>query len=264
MSRRPIGAEVLLLLTAAGTVNGHDLKVLVNHFNPEPGGKVTTYLSWGHALPVDELIDAKTIERYEMRTPAGDAKPLKLSDVSLQANLVPIDDAGIYQVVVARKATVLAHVLNKDGKKKFHRGGRSTVKEGTVVDALRSQQFAKALVVSGTPGKLPAPPVGLPLEIVPVNGPAAWRTKQSLRFQVLHHGKPLPDAKIVPNFVGYRPVDEEVNPLPKVSTGLYQITPVVPGSWVLTVQHRVPAAEKDRAEYDFEAYTATLSFEVRP
>jgi hypothetical protein len=80
-----------LLLIAGNSAHAHEIKVLASCLMlPQAGEKATVFLSWGHRLPVDGLVDGKSIERYEAIGPSGIAQRLKLDNLSLQANSVEI------------------------------------------------------------------------------------------------------------------------------------------------------------------------------
>lgn len=252
-------AGLLLLPTLLAA---HELKVLASQLAlAQLGKRVTVYLSWGHALPVDDLVDAKALERYELVAPDGKTTPLQKSDLSLQANAVELEAAGTYQAVAVRKPAVLTFVLDAAGKRVMKRGGKSAVKEGKIADSLRSGQFAKAVLVSGTSGEETVKAVGLPLEIVPAQGPAAWRSGKDLRVRVLRDGRPLAGATVQATYVGHHPADAWAATTKTGPDGVAALRPTVPGAWVLKVQHRQPAVGQD---YDFESLTSTLALEVRP
>lgn len=165
-----VGGVAMLTTSAAWA---HEIKVMASQLAVDkPGEKITVYLSWGHRLPVDDLIDGDSIDRYEILSPEGKTLPLKKSGLSLQADSLELPSAGVHQVLVTRKPSVHTYVFNSEGNLVFKRGPKTAVKEGKIDSAIRSSQFAKALVVVGQPTKNQVKPVGLPLEIVPLDGPA--------------------------------------------------------------------------------------------
>jgi hypothetical protein len=63
-------ASVVFVFASALGSQAHEIKALASQLVVEkPGAKTTIYLSWGHRLPVDDLIDAATLERYDLLTP---------------------------------------------------------------------------------------------------------------------------------------------------------------------------------------------------
>ncbi len=255
---------VLAILTAASAGRAHDLKVLASRLTlDEKGGKSTIYLSWGHRLPVDDLVDAAGIERYDLLAPDGSVKPLKKADFSLQTNVVEIGMEGVHQAIVWRKAAVLTFVVDAEGNRVMKRGPKSAVKEGTIDYGFRSQQFAKALLVAGVAKTEAIKSAGLPLEIIPVERPASWR-KSDLHFRVLFQGKPLGEETLTATRIGFQPADAWCYATNTNHEGEATVRVGEPGIWVLRVHLRKPAGEAARAQYDYESYTTTLTLEIRP
>jgi hypothetical protein len=190
---------------------------------------------------------------------------LKKSDVSLQTNSVEIKAEGVTRVVAVRKPAILTFVEDKDGKRVMHRGPKSSVTEGKIDHALRSQQFATALILAGSPTKKDGvKPVGLPLEIVPDELPSGWRPGRMIRFKVLFNGKPLPEETLFATHVGYRPDDAWCFATSTDHDGIAAVRATQAGTWVLKVRLKRPAAKEAQEEYDIESYTATLTLEIRP
>jgi uncharacterized GH25 family protein len=230
----------------------------------EAGGKTTVYLSWGHRLPVDDLVDTATLERYDLVSPAGQSAALKSSDRSMQANVVELKDAGVYQVAVSRKPSLITYVLDGEGKPQMKRGPKSDHAKDKIDSSMKSLQFAKALIVVGKPSGEPPAPLGQAAEIVPLDGPAKWSSGAALRFRVLIDGKPLPSTEVVARYVGFKPDNAWNYATTSDRKGEFSVKPSQAGTWVLKVRARRPAPAKARDQYDTESYTATLSLDVHP
>ncbi len=262
---RTLGLVSFFLFAGAASLSAHELKALASHLLvTKAGEKTTVYLSWGHTLPVDELVDAESVERYELLLPAGKATPLQAAGRSLQTNVVELAEEGVAQVVVGRKPAVLTYVVDAEGNRVLKRGPKSAVTAGKIDYGMRSQQFAKALIVTGPPKGEAVRPVGQALEIVPADGPAQWRAGGELRFLVLLHGKPAASEQVLATYVGHRP--DHAWPLAATTDrkGVATVRPDRAGTWVFKAQVRKPADGSVREQYDYEAYTATLALEIRP
>jgi cobalt/nickel transport protein len=254
-----------LLLAGAPRSQAHEIKVLASQLAMEqPGGKTTVYLAWGHRLPVDDLIDAASVERYDLVSPGGTATALKKDGLSLQTNVVELKDAGVHQVLVARKPSVFTYVFDGEGGRALKRGPKTAVKEGKVDYGTRSVQTAKALIVVGPAPREPVKPAGLPVEIVPLDGPAAWADGATLRFQVLLEGKPLAGAELTARYVGYKPDNAWCYATTTGRDGVATVRAAPAGTWVLKVSAKRLTNGATRAEYDFESFTTTLTLEIRP
>jgi len=257
---------MLILATAtlglfAAPVVAHDLKVMASRFTLDSPGKSTVFLSWGHLLPVDELVDAKTIERYDILTPKGKVS-LKTREVSFHANVVILDEPGLYQVVVSRKPSLLTWVIDADGNRVMRRGSRDTFKDEKIDVSLRSQMFSKALIT--VKGDLsPVKAVGLPLEIVPVDPPAKWKAGGMLRVRVLQEGKPAAGIEIHATFIGAGSPSDQ--PAAKTNDeGIAELRTKTASVWVLKAVQRIPTKGVAREQFDFDARTTTLILEVTP
>lgn len=95
-------------------------------------------------------------------------------------------------------------------------------------------------------------PLGLPLEIVPMNQPYGLVAGDAVRMQVLVNGKPLPGAKVFAEKY-YRPPLAEPFPPTEIITrtvragndGVAIVTLHSPGWWVLFAAHETGELDKD-------------------
>lgn len=249
-----------MVLAAA---SAHELKVLASRLAlPDGPGKVTVYLSWGHRLPVDELIDGAVVERYELIDLDGKSFPLKATGLSLQAHSINLERAGLYQLIARRKAGISTYVIGPDGKRQMKRGPKSVANGATIDSSQRSIQSAKSLIVVGTPSEIAPEPVGLPLEIVPIDGPAKWTTRE-LHLRVLRDGKPAAGVDMVGRSF-HSAGDEWPLKATTDANGMVTLRPATSGTLVLKAQVKTPAAEHVRDQYDTESLTTTLTLDVRP
>jgi uncharacterized GH25 family protein len=249
-------------LLCASTVLAHEIKVLASQYIIGPTERATVYLSWGHRIPVDDLIDASAIESFVRIAPDGTSTPLKTADVSLQANVVVLEEAGIHQVVVKRKPSIYTYILDDDGNRQMKRGPKSLHVGSKIDSASRSQQCAKALLVTGKAGHEAPKAIGHAIEIVPLTGPASWSKGAEIPFQVLLEGKPLANTDVTARYLGFRPETAWCYATSTENDGKFTILPQRSGVWVVKVNVKRPAAPADRAQFDTESFTATLSLEI--
>jgi uncharacterized GH25 family protein len=253
------------LLTVTACVRAHEIKALASQLTLEKAGEKTTiYLSWGHRLPVDDLIDGDSLTRYDLVAPGGAVKALNKADLSLQTNVVELKDEGIHQVIVSKKPAVFTIVTDTEGEPQFKRGPKSQIKEGAIDHAFRREQFAKALIVVGAAKGSPPKPVGLPLEIVPLDGPTKWRSGRDLCFKVLFQGKVVAWEQVLATHVGFTPDTAWCFATETDNQGVATIRARKAGVWVVVVKVRKLTKGKTREQYDYEDCTATLTLEVRP
>lgn len=256
-----------LLLAAALTARAHTLRVLITRPVPQAGFKSTVYLSYGHLLPVDELIPAEEVGPYQVHAPSGAVRPLELTGTSLHANDVTFDEPGLHQVAVIRKPLTYVSYTDASGKPAFARlpKNRFTLPEGGKLTlSARSHQFSKAVVLNEIKEGAATPALGHPLEIVveSIPGKAGYSADAPVRVRVLFQGKPLAGAKVSAASTTRNP-----DGIPEVSgeadsEGRVALDLVEPGTWVLDVLHLAEASPEVRDAYDNERYVATLSIPV--
>jgi uncharacterized GH25 family protein len=234
MLHRILAVLLACWLTPAGLF-AHEIKVFSSRHALPEGGKATIFLSWGHRVPVDELVDAASLERYELVPPAGKAVPLVREGTSLQANVVPLSQDGVYAVLVTRKASVFSYVLDDEGTRQLKRGPKTAHPADKLDSATRYQQAGKALIVVGKPGNTAPAPLGLPIEITPLEGPARWTAHTDIPFQILLDGKPVPTAEVQARPVGFKPDDAWAYATESNRQGGFRIRPSVAGTWVIKV-----------------------------
>jgi len=257
-----LGGVLAGLLCMSTFAKAHDLKVLASKMTLAEGtGKTTVYLSWGHRLPVDDLVDPASLERYEWIAPDGTKTEMTKSELSLQSNSCEIKSAGVHQAVACRKAAIFTYVIGDDGARVMKRGPKSAITEGKIDTAMRSVQCAKALVVAG-PVKEPVKALGLPIEITPLDVPSEWASGKNLKFQVMVDGKPLPSAEIVARYVGFKPENAWNYATTTNREGIATIRASQAGTWVLKATHKRPAPQAQQKEYDTDSFIGTLSIEL--
>jgi uncharacterized GH25 family protein len=255
----------LLILAVAGTANAHEIKAFASRQTlPDGGGKTTVFLSWGHRVPVDELVDAAPIERYDLIAPNGTVAALKKDGVSLQANAVEVKDTGVHSVIVTRKPSMYTYVLGDGDERQLKRGPKTEHAGVKVESGTKYLQAGKALIVVGKPGDAVPKPFGLPVEITPLDGPAKWVAGKDVRFQILLDGKPVPVAEVHARSVGFKPDDAWNFATESDRKGEFVVRPDKAGTWVVKVTVKKLTQGKTRDEYDFESFTATLTLEVFP
>jgi len=257
--------STLIALATVNVVDGHEIKAFASRMNiPEASGKSTIYLSWGHRLPVDDLVDSDSLERYDLVSPGGIAIGLKKADLSLQTNVIELKEAGIHQVLVNRKPSVYTYVFDNDGSRQLKRGPKTAVTEGKIDVGTKSIQCAKGMIVVGPGAKETIKPAGQPIEIVPLDPPMNWNENKSVRFQVLLNGKPLSFPEVNARYVGFKPDNAWCYTTTGNRDGELTIRAAHAGTWVLKVSSKQLTHGETREQYDFESYTATLSLEVLP
>lgn len=257
-----------LSLVAALSAQAHTLRVLVTRPVTQPGFKNTAFLSYGHLLPVDEVIPADEVGAYQVHTPSGSVRPLEKTGRSVHANEVTFDEPGLYQVAVTRQPLTYVSYTDAAGKVGFARKSKNefTLPDGAKLTAsAKSYQFSKAVALHEVGAAGPATPtLGHPIEIVLDSrpGPLGYSADRPVQARVLFRGKPLAGAKVsaastTRNPDGVASVAGETDADGKVALELIE-----PGTWVLDVLHLADSPAEARAGYDQERFVATLAIPV--
>ncbi len=261
----PLLAALLAVLVGASEVEGHELRAVANPFSvSRPAESATVRLSWGHSLADDNVLDAETLQRYTLISPGGVSTPLHAAGLATHVNRVRLTEPGVYQVAAARHAGVVTFVFDAEGNRLFRRGSKSDVTEGRIDFAQRSRHAAKALIVVGPPEPAAIEPAGLPVEIVPLDGPDHWRAGREMRFRVLVEGEPAAGELLLATYAGFAPEEAWCYAIATDREGIATVRPQQAGLWTLMVRSRQLASGETREEYDFDSYTGTLTLEIRP
>jgi uncharacterized GH25 family protein len=257
-------AVVGLSLSLATTGRAHDLRILVARMMAAPGQDDTVYVSYGHVLPVDQPIDADWLQDYFVKTPSGSILTMVKEGISLQSNVIHVEELGLYQAVATQKPAVWTEVVDTKGVHTHVRSAKKSIKEGTAEHAMLIKKYAKAMLVSGSQSTSPPEALGHELEIVPVEPSNDWKAGHDLKFKLLYRGKPLPSADLVATYIGFKPDAAWCYATTGDAKGVATVRPQQAGTWVLRVKTTRGAARDKQEEYDEEVVTATLVLEINP
>ncbi|RUL88784.1 DUF4198 domain-containing protein [Tautonia sociabilis] len=258
-------ATAVIWIGTTGGASGHEIKVLASQLLTAPGSRDTVYLSWGHIVPVDMPIDAETIKDYRLHTPSGSVNYLSTEGTSLHANVVTVDEEGLYTAEVIRHPSIYTLVIDETGHRHATGSKVEAAKLGGTVDySARSHQFAKALLISGDAHEGSTKVLGHEFEIVPLDGPESWVAGSDLRVRVLFQGKPAARQDVFARYIGFKPDQAWCFAIPTDNDGIATIRVDRAGTWIIRAQKTLPAALEDRALFDLESYTASVALEVLP
>lgn len=254
-----------ILLTAAVMLGisqamlAHDLFMIADSWMPKIGERVNVKMTVGHNFPDGKNLAMADKMKVTLMSPDGKTSPLSL-----------VKD-GIYQVASFTPQMTGANVVmsqyqffstrTKAGKTVNQ--PKSEVKEpvdyGTYIS--RSSK-----VIIGTGGANAMKPLGMDLEIVPQVDPTTIKAGGLLPVQILYKGKPITperneeiDVKAV--YAGFQ-TDEDTYAFAGHTdkNGMCRVKLTQPGTWMIIVERRIPAADNAKAET--ELYGATLTFRV--
>src|SRR5688572_11522907 len=91
-------AVIVAFLFAASSWS-HDLRVMGGK-NAKVGDDVTVFITYSHAEPVAEAVDAKQLENYLLISPSSSKLPLDTrKGASLHDATVKLEEKGVYQAL---------------------------------------------------------------------------------------------------------------------------------------------------------------------
>ncbi len=248
-----------LLLGVSHALLAHDLFLIADSWMPKIGERVNVKVTVGHNFPDGATLATADKLKVTLMSPDG-----KISSL-------PVTASGIYQVAaftpqaaglnIVMAQTQSFTTVTKDGKRIPQ--PKSEVKE-PVDYASYTSRASKVLI--GTGGTNATKPVGMDLEIVPQIDPTTLKTGSMLPVQILYKGKPIVperneeiDVKAV--YAGFQ-TDEDTYAFAGHTdkNGTCRVKLTQPGTWMVIVERRIPAADPTKAET--ELYGVTLTFRI--
>ena len=250
-------ALVCFFCLAGIKADAHYMWFNVNDYTPQAARTANFSVGWGHHFynPVGDILYGKEIigDMYLL-----DAKGSK-TDIS-SVNEVQYKSAG-----PLAKGTYLAVVQRKEGfSTKTTEGYKRQSKKGlkNVIHSRYIGMYAKAVINAGEPGADPMvkTPLGLGLEIVPLEDPAGLKAGDYLPFKLLAEGKPVAET-VFCTYAGFSTEDDWAYTTRTDSKGIGKIKILNAGIWVMKANVKQPYPNPEEA--DEYSYTTSLSFEVR-
>jgi uncharacterized GH25 family protein len=230
------------------------------------GEELPVELVWSHGERAGLPVDAARLEAALVATPSDSLRPQGPKAVAKKGLKVELSEVGVHQLLVATKEEFETTIADPAGKHGHRQGVKTDFPGQKIVSAVRGRRIAKALVVAGR-AEAPPPPLGVLLEIVPLDAPPDWRQGRELRFRVLRDGKPVVGAQVQAGPLAEEEPDADREwPVSAVADkeGVAKLTLPTAGVWTLRVAREVPAEAKDRPRFDVDRTTATLSLEIHP
>ena len=259
----------LLALLSPLTVVAHEFWMLPGDFVVAPGGKTSLTLASGEDFRGPKVAFSKdvvaslrhyapgrAIDLSPRIPPTGELRELPLAFAEPGTHLIAFDthpssitlpaekfqaylrDEGLGFIAGKREASGKAAT---PGRERFRRNIKTLVQVGDRLDATYRQR------------------TGQRLEIVPLANPFSKRAGDELGFQVLFDGKPIPGALI--QAWHKKSGQTSIIKTKTDSKGGARIALPLPGAWMVSVVHMVPA--RDTPDHDWDSYWGNLTFALR-
>jgi uncharacterized GH25 family protein len=257
---RRIGSVLVLVLLASATAFAHDLWLMPEAPALSVGIPVKLKAVLGHNFPAGSYQPKAGHLKIEARMPGGEKMP------------VPFAPSGFYQVAQFTPRETGQCVLTAD-----YTSYLASTPDGPIYlpkDKIAGKPYKYcnfvsqcAKVVLGK-GEAALEPAGMNIELVPQKDPSALGVGDLLPVRVLWKGKALApssgaEVEVKAVYAGFQADEDTFAFLGRANgEGVSRIRITAPGWWMAMVEHRVPAADKTKA--DEEIYIGTLVFHVSP
>ncbi len=252
---------LLTLIFSASLAHAHSLWINSFESHAHGGHNAMVCLGWGHALPMDDILNSTNgriaVERFELSDPSLKKTDLrkpefklaepKLSNenidlfaADLAAQKIAFKESsapGVYQLGAVSRATFYTRYVDKKGKKRLKMKPKDEIKDiQTVLMALKYQAFAKSYL---TVGAWSAPkPLGHGLEIIPRTDLSNLHVGDLMEVEVLFHGVPLKGGEYITAHSGSFGQSDGFSLFSKVKKGKAQFRVQSAGQWMISVSHK--------------------------
>ena len=286
--------KIIILLTlvfSASLANAHSLWINAFESHGHGGYNAMVCLGWGHALPMDDILNSVNgriaVERFELLDPSLKKADLlrpefkiaepKLSNenfdlfaADLAAQKIGFKKSsapGVYQLGAVSRATFYTQYVDKKGKKHLKMKPKDQIKDiQTVLMAIKYQAFAKSYL---TVGAWSAPkPLGHGLEIIPRTDLSNLHAGDLVEVDVLFYGKPPKGMHYITAHSGSFGQSDGFELFSKVKKGRAQFRVQSAGQWMISVTHKDEVTPdgplKDLyGKANVASQAATLTFNVQ-
>lgn len=257
---------VFLLLSAVA--EAHSIFIQSGRYKVKEGKGSPLFFGYGHHFPVDDAVRRKKLAYVKVIDPDGMIKEIQLRDEkSLHSYVVPYEKKGTYSLIAETTPGYFAMYTDKKGRKRHSLKPLHTFIDNAkeVHSCMRSSQWAKTYVTSGTSSDQFPAKIGLPLELIPENSLSGLKQGDSITFQVYNDGKPYAgkgfwDA----TYAGFSSEAEDMYfPRTEITGSEFTLPIEQSGRWFVRFFTKTDAPENRKNEYLTEKRTTTLTFEVR-
>lgn len=253
--------RVLLVLLVTGVLLPHTLWINATSNYVRIGEATVIFLGWGHNFPVADFIDKDKIEKYGVVLPSGRVVPLKAEGRFFES-VIKFQENGFYHVFALTKSGF--YTMSLVNGRIIHYQKPMNLVSGKVLLSNCYQEFARGIIKVGE-GKYQgfARPLGLNMEVIPLDDPSSLKQGDFLRVKVLLKGKPLPFVPVYATYEGFSTGDDYAFATKTDSRGIARIRVLHWGRWMIKA-HLKKSAEGDLAgKCKMVSVVSTLTMEVK-
>ena len=244
---------VLAVILCAGVpASAHFPWVSMGDHSLDPGRGLKIRLAWGHHFPLDDFLEADSVDFISVTGPDGNTRKISSGD-GLTYTGPSTDQPGIYYVTAQRKPGFFT--IKEKG---FHIGPKTGIKDA--VKCSYSMDTMKAVVNVGNVKAVPDRVFGLPLELVPLTNPMDARIGDYMKIQVLYHGKPVHHFRVYATYEGFSGEGAFAYTNGVDKQGIFNLKVLHAGKWVVYAEKEEPY--DNPSECDMQNYRTSLTFEI--
>ncbi|TIH16990.1 DUF4198 domain-containing protein [Marinifilum sp. JC120] len=283
----------VFLLVQPTSAFAHTLWVNCFESQAHAPGHAIVSLGWGHALPLDDILNSPNgrvnVTAFNLTDPTGkkvelynptlkESKPFVSNanysvfpgDIGVQRISFEKESApGVYQLGAKSRPAFYTKYIDTKGRQRMKLKPKDELKDiKKVLMSVKYEAFAKSFFTVGN-WKTPAP-IGHGLEIIPKTDLSNIRVGDMVEVEVLYHGTPLNNSPKSPEFITASSStfgqDDGFALFSAIQKGKAQFRVQSLGQWRVVVKHKEnitkdgPLKElMGKAEQAYNAATMTFS-----
>ena len=272
LTRRLLGCVVaaVVIVVLSQSVYAHTLWIQSSRYRVKKGLSKPMLLGWGHYLPVDDAISGKKLRYIKVFDPQGRNREIEIKkEKSLHSYLINYNQAGTY--CLAAETNPGYYTVYRDKVDKIHHATKpknELAGAKNITLSVLASQSTKAYVVcrepsEQTPDQTPRP-VGLQLELMPLQDLAGMKPGDDLQLEVLFKGKRFEGkGKWAATYNGYSAAaGEYFYQETEVEGGRFIVPITRPGIWFICFTIEKKASGEEALKCDNLRYKSTLVFQV--
>jgi uncharacterized GH25 family protein len=288
-------ALAAVICSLATTANAHSLWINAFESRTHPPPHAMISLGWGHALPMDDILNSPNgriaIENFQLVDPAQRKTELIKPDPKLGEPALTTDNfdlyladlaaqkvafreesaAGVYQLSAVSKAAFYTQYVDKKGRTRMQLKPKDQLDDvETVLMSVKYQAFAKAYLTKGA--WQPPTSLGHALEISPLTDLSQLQVGDLVAVDVRFHGEPLTASAAHMDYITARSSSfgqgDGFALISYLSDGKAQFRIQCAGQWIIGVYHRENVSAEGplknlAGKADQVYHSASLSFSVK-
>lgn len=246
-----------LVFFLSSQAQAHYMWLNASDYTPKANKNGMFTVGWGHHFynPAGDILIGRDIVG-DLRLVGPDGKTIEVSAVN---------EAQYKSAETLSRGTYLALVQRKEGfSTKTTEGYKHQSRKGlkNVIHSRYLGMYGKAILNVGETGdgKNITAPMGITLEIIPLDNPSDLNTGDYFRFRLVYQGKGIA-CPFNATYAGFSTEDAWAYTARTGKNGEGKIKILESGIWVIKANHKAPYP--DPKEADEYSYTTSLAFEVK-